>query len=68
MAAASSSALIGLARQLIGTPYSWGGGGPGGPSYGIAQGAGTKGFDCSSFVQYLYAKQGIQLPRTTSTR
>lgn len=34
------------ARSQIGLPYSWGGGGPHGPSYGFAQGAGIRGFDC----------------------
>jgi len=57
--------LLAEADQWLGTPYSWGGGGPGGPSYGIEQGKSTKGFDCSAFAQYLYAKQGIAIPRTT---
>lgn len=51
--------------QYLGTPYSWGGGGPKGPSKGIAQGAGTVGFDCSSLVQYAWARAGIGVPRTT---
>jgi cell wall-associated NlpC family hydrolase len=54
-----------LAEHFIGTPYSWGGGGPGGPSYGVAQGANIKGFDCSSLIQYVAAKQGVTIPRTT---
>jgi cell wall-associated NlpC family hydrolase len=47
------------------TPYSWGGGTPSGPSRGFAQGAPYVGFDCSSFVQFMAAKAGIKLPRTT---
>lgn len=57
------------ARSQIGVPYSWGGGGPGGPSYGFAQGAGIKGFDCSSLMQYAWYKQtGKVMPRTTYTQ
>jgi len=57
------------ARGVIGTPYSWGGGGPGGASYGFAQGAGIKGFDCSSLMQYAWYKAtGNVMPRTTQTQ
>jgi len=59
--------VIDAARTRIGTPYSWGGGGPSGPSEGFAQGAGIIGFDCSSLMQYAF-KQGanINLPRVTT--
>lgn len=53
------------AQKELGVPYAWGGGGPGGPSRGFAQGAGTVGFDCSSLAQWAWAKAGVQLPRTT---
>lgn len=46
-------------------PYSWGGGTTSGPSRGFGRGAGTTGFDCSSLVQYAYAKAGIRLPRVS---
>lgn len=42
------------ARSQIGVPYSWGGGGPGGPSYGIQQGANIRGFDCSGLTEYAW--------------
>lgn len=42
------------ARSQIGVPYSWGGGGPGGPSYGIQQGANIRGFDCSGLMEYAW--------------
>ncbi len=42
------------ARSQLGVPYSWGGGGPGGPSYGIEQGANIRGFDCSGLTEYAW--------------
>lgn len=57
--------LVQLAKSFLGTPYSWGGGGPSGPSKGFGRGANTVGFDCSSFLQFLAAKQGKQIPRVT---
>lgn len=44
------------ARAQIGVPYSWGGGGPGGPSFGIGRGANTRGFDCSGLTEYAWYK------------
>jgi cell wall-associated NlpC family hydrolase len=48
------------------TWYSWGGGTPKGPGRGFAQGAPYVGFDCSSLVQFMAAKAGVKLPRTTT--
>lgn len=64
----AATGLIAEAMHWIGTPYSWGGGNLKGPTYGIAQGRKTKGFDCSSFVQYVFAKYGVNLPRTSQAQ
>lgn len=57
--------IVELAEHFLGTPYSWGGGGKSGPSEGFGRGAGTVGFDCSSFLQFLWSKQGVDIPRVT---
>lgn len=44
--------MVRAARDLLGSPYLWGGAGPG-------------GFDCSGFVRYVAAAAGISLPRTS---
>ena len=45
--------VLAYAYQFKGYPYVWGGSNP------------STGFDCSGFVQYVYAHFGINLPRTT---
>lgn len=43
---------ISLAEDYLGTPYVWGGEKPG-------------GFDCSGLLQYVWARAGVNIPRTT---
>ncbi|MFY9263193.1 MAG: hypothetical protein GX483_03115 [Actinomycetaceae bacterium] len=47
----SNSAIVNIARQYAGVPYVYGGNTP-------------AGWDCSGFVQYVFAQAGIYLPRT----
>ncbi len=51
-AATTADQIISTAKQYLGVPYLWGGTTP-------------NGFDCSGFVQYVFAKHGISLPRTS---
>ncbi|PSR22609.1 MAG: hydrolase Nlp/P60 [Sulfobacillus acidophilus] len=53
---ATAGAVIGLALKYLGYPYVYGGNTP------------STGFDCSGFVQWVYAQVGISLPRTTFTQ
>ncbi|SEM88660.1 Cell wall-associated hydrolase, NlpC family [Ligilactobacillus sp. WC1T17] len=49
---ANYSSVVSLATSFVGVPYVWGGTSP-------------SGFDCSGLVQYVYAKFGKSLPRTS---
>lgn len=48
----SREKIVELARRFVGTPYLWGGTSP-------------FGYDCSGFVQALYRRFGIYIPRDT---
>lgn len=56
------------ALRMRGTPYSWGGGGPDGPSFGIGRGAGTRGFDCSGLAEYAWSRAGARIGGDTSAQ
>ncbi len=49
---AGRKALVNYALTLRGSPYRWGKESP------------QEGFDCSGFVQHVYSRYGLHLPRT----
>ncbi|MEO3795269.1 C40 family peptidase [Nonomuraea sp. B10E15] len=53
------------AIEMIGIPYSWGGGGVNGPGYGVGRGARIRGFDCSGLTEYAWARAGVLIGTTT---
>jgi cell wall-associated NlpC family hydrolase len=50
---ASAARVLATAKQYVGTRYSYGGESP------------AAGFDCSGFVQYVFGRHGVDLPRTS---
>ena len=55
--------VIRRGASQIGTPYSWGGGKPTGPSTGVDSGANIVGYDCSGFTQFAFAGVGVLIPK-----
>jgi len=53
--ATSSSSVIEIGESQLGTPYKWAGTSP------------RIGFDCSGFVNWVFAQAGKPVPRTTSS-
>jgi len=51
--AAKGASVLSIAARYVGTPYRYGGTTP-------------RGFDCSGYTRYVYAKLGISLPRTAN--
>lgn len=51
----SANSIVAYASNFMGTKYVWGGTTP-------------SGFDCSGYVQYVYAHFGIRITRTTYTQ
>lgn len=66
--AARGRQVVQSALKWIGTPYSWGGGDPSGPSYGIGRGSRTRGFDCSGLALYAWAQAGVKLDHFTGSQ
>jgi cell wall-associated NlpC family hydrolase len=49
----SAAVVLPTAERYLGVKYKWGGTSP------------RTGFDCSGYVQYVFARHGVRLPRTS---
>lgn len=49
----TTNGIIDLARQFVGSKYTWGGSSP------------SSGFDCSGLLHYVFKQNGIDIPRNT---
>ncbi|UOY02144.1 C40 family peptidase [Blastococcus sp. PRF04-17] len=61
----AAAVAIDAAKNYLGLPYAWGGGGTFGPGPGLHPDTGVIGFDCSGLTQYAYAQAGISIPRNS---
>jgi cell wall-associated NlpC family hydrolase len=50
---ATAAGILATAKRYLGTHYRYGGESP------------VSGFDCSGFVQYVFGRHGVKLPRTS---
>ncbi|MFD2614288.1 C40 family peptidase [Paenibacillus gansuensis] len=53
-ASVTADNIIATGKQFLGTPYKFG-----------AESMSTSSFDCSSFIQYVFMQNGIDLPRSS---
>ena len=54
LVSASAARVLATAERYVGTRYRYGGESP------------ADGFDCSGFVQFVFGRHGVELPRTSS--
>ena len=54
-AAGSTSGVVSIAKQYLGTRYSYGGASP-------------SGFDCSGFIMYCFQQMGVSLPHSATSQ
>lgn len=66
---AARQQIVKSALSSVGTPYSWGGGGPGvQKSMGFGSGKGVVGVDCSGLTSYAYSMVGVKLPHYSNAQ
>ena len=56
------------ALSMLGTPYTWDGGAPSGPTRGIGRGRHRVGFDCSGLTMFAHARAGVSLDHFTGSQ